>query len=216
MLFFWRCADFFVALAAMGCLVAAMKSLTLIRKPGPGGIALAIALWVAGSDLSFAALGSKPLQGQFASRPPNRVRKVSRSSEKPVHFAASSAKSRPSSASPLHRLGQMIRTVRTTAYTHEESGHQAYGRSTAIGTTLRCSRSYTSAAADWSRFPLGTKFQIVGEPTVYVIDDCGGALYGTDTIDIYRPSLASMNAWGTRHVQIKILETGQRSKSRRS
>lgn len=105
-------------------------------------------------------------------------------------------------------LGQnsSTRLVRTTAYTHEEADHAAYGRSTAIGTTLRCSRTYTSAAADWSRFPLGTKFQIVGEPTIYVIDDCGGALWGTDTIDIYRPNLAAMNAWGTRHVEIKILE----------
>jgi len=86
-------------------------------------------------------------------------------------------------------------------------------RSTAIGTTLRCSRDYTSAAADWSRFPLGTKFQIVGEPTVYVIDDCGGALYGTNTIDIYRPNLAAMHAWGTRHVQIKILQRAAKRSS---
>ena len=45
-----------------------------------------------------------------------------------------------------------------------------------------------SAAADWSRFPLGTRFQIVGTQDRYVIDDYGGALVGTNTIDLYKTS----------------------------
>ena len=45
-----------------------------------------------------------------------------------------------------------------------------------------------SAAADWSRYPVGTRFRIVGKPYEYVIDDYGSALVGTDTIDLYKPS----------------------------
>ncbi len=63
-----------------------------------------------------------------------------------------------------------------------------------------------SAAADWSRYPLGTKFRMVGQPHVYVIDDYGSALVGTDTIDIYKPNLTMMKEWGVREIDIEILE----------
>ncbi|MEY2550660.1 MAG: hypothetical protein QOG12_804, partial [Verrucomicrobiota bacterium] len=69
-----------------------------------------------------------------------------------------------------------IANVRTTAYTHSEKG----GRRNAIGVRLSGS-SVMSAASDWSRFPLGTRFQIVGTADRYVIDDYGGALIGTNT-----------------------------------
>ena len=106
-------------------------------------------------------------------------------------------------------------SVRTTAYTHTESDHITYGAATAAGTKLRTGVKYNSAAADWSRFPLGTVFRIKGEPTVYVIDDYGSALVGTSTIDIYRPTIASMNKWGVRNVEIEILKTGDVKKSRK-
>ncbi len=115
--------------------------------------------------------------------------------------------------SPLRKLNS-THSVRTTAYTHSESDHLVYGRKTAIGSTLRNSTHHTSAAADWSRFPLGTTFKIVGEPTTYVIEDYGSALVGTNTIDIYRPSRSSMNRWGVRHVEIKILKAGCFDRSR--
>jgi len=124
------------------------------------------------------------------------------------------APSVPRSINPVEgmaEIGRSIRKmfVRTTAYTHTESDHLEYGNKNAIGTTLQCRKDYTSAAADWSRFPLGTKFRIVGDPTVYVVDDCGGALWGTSTIDIYKPSMSAMHAWGTRHVEIEILDFGK-------
>ncbi len=98
-------------------------------------------------------------------------------------------------------------TVRTTAYTHSETDHLGYGKKTAIGTILQ-SGKVNSAAADWSVFPVGTKFRIVGDDTVYEVDDYGSALVGTETIDIYRPSRGSMNHWGVRHVDIEIVEEG--------
>lgn len=104
--------------------------------------------------------------------------------------------------------------VRTTAYTHTESDHVQYGRKTALGTRLKYGKSYSSAAADWSKFPVGTKFKIDGMPATFVIDDYGSALVGTETIDIYQPSRSAMNKWGVRHVDIKILEYGDFEKSR--
>lgn len=82
----------------------------------------------------------------------------------------------------------------------------------AIGSRLQ-SGSLNSAAADWSRFPVGTKFRIVDDDTTYVVDDYGPALVGTDTIDLYVPSLRIMNQWGAREVKIEVLEKGSYEKS---
>ncbi len=97
--------------------------------------------------------------------------------------------------------------IRTTAYTHTESDHLIYGRKTAAGTTLKYGK-VRSAAADWSKFPIGTKFRIKGDPSLYQVDDYGGALVGKNTIDLYKPSLSSMNRWGARHIEIQIVEWG--------
>ncbi len=97
--------------------------------------------------------------------------------------------------------------VRTTAYTHSESGHRRYGRSNAVGTQLAVG-GCNSAAADWSRFPLGTKFKILGQKQLYVIDDYGSALVGKNTIDLYVPTRAMMSYWGSRNVTIELLELG--------
>ncbi|MCB1237675.1 MAG: 3D domain-containing protein [Verrucomicrobiae bacterium] len=104
--------------------------------------------------------------------------------------------------------------VRTTAYTHTESDHIEYGKKTAAGTKLQYGKKYSSAAADWSKFPLGTRFKIDGMDTTFVIDDYGSALVGTETIDIYQPSRSAMNRWGVRHVDIRILNYGDFEKSR--
>lgn len=70
-----------------------------------------------------------------------------------------------------------------------------------------------SAASDWSRFPLGTRFRIVGTSDEYMIDDYGLALIGTNTIDLYKPSRLDMKRWGVRHVDIDILEWGSNEQS---
>ncbi|HSV63301.1 MAG TPA: 3D domain-containing protein [Chthoniobacterales bacterium] len=101
-----------------------------------------------------------------------------------------------------------IANVRTTAYTHTERG----GRKNAVGARL-AGANVMSAAADWSRFPLGTRFQIVGTPDRYVIDDYGGALIGTDTIDLYKTSRSAMRQWGVRHVDIDVIEWGSKEQS---
>jgi 3D (Asp-Asp-Asp) domain-containing protein len=104
------------------------------------------------------------------------------------------------------------KVVKTTAYTDSESGHRRYGVKNAIGSHLQ-SGSIHSAAADWSHFPLGTKFRIVDNDKTYVVDDYGSALVGTDSIDLYVPSPRLMNQWGSRRVTIEVLEKGSFEKS---
>jgi 3D (Asp-Asp-Asp) domain-containing protein len=177
-----------------------------------------------------------------------------------------------------------MQTVRTTAYTHTESDHLAYGARNALGGTLQSATvpegpyrtrralkvssawdvdeevtitvmtrekrlalakkakaksklkakaekgkkgkkgKYArarkpqpprigSAAADWSRWPVGTTFRLVRTGQVYKIDDYGWALAGRNTIDLYMSSKADMNRWGVRHEPIEIIKWGDRQAS---
>ena len=97
--------------------------------------------------------------------------------------------------------------VKTTAYTHTESDHIVHGTKTAAGGSLKYG-NVRSAAADWSVYPVGTVFHIEGDKTIYEVDDYGSALVGTETIDLYKPSKASMNEWGSRQVNINVMKWG--------
>lgn len=103
-----------------------------------------------------------------------------------------------------------IEKVRTTAYTHNEGS----GGRNAIGRRL-ASAGIKSAASDWSRFPLGTHFRVLGTKDEYMIDDYGGALVGTNTIDLYHPSKLEMRRWGVRRVDIEVLHWGSDGESLR-
>lgn len=123
------------------------------------------------------------------------------------------------SSSSNHKQSQKILSsakvipgVRTTAYTHTESDHLIHGTSTAVGSNLKYGK-VRSAAADWSVYPVGTIFQIEGTPYVYQVDDYGSALVGTNTIDLYKPDRQTMNEWGVRKVNIRVLKWGSFSKS---
>ena len=99
------------------------------------------------------------------------------------------------------------RVVRTTAYSHEENEVGAPWRKNAVGTYLKYG-NVRSAAADWSKYPVGTKFKIKGLPYTYIVDDYGSALVGTNTIDIYQPTLGTMDRWGTRKAEISVIRWG--------
>lgn len=114
---------------------------------------------------------------------------------------------------PIYHKNQRTRAVRTTAYTHSESDHLVYGRKNAIGTNLKYTTTVRSAAADWSFYPLGTKFRVKGQPYLYVVDDYGSALTGTGTIDIYQPSKQLMRKWGRRYIEITIVQWGSAERS---
>jgi 3D (Asp-Asp-Asp) domain-containing protein len=121
----------------------------------------------------------------------------------------------PSSPSPsLFKKGStLFARVKTTAYCHKEADSLQYGHDSAVGCNLRHDQ-VRSAAADWSVFPVGTIFKITGMTgIVYRIDDYGSALVGTRTIDIYQPTFAHMNRWGSRVCEIEIVKWGSFSKS---
>ncbi len=122
-------------------------------------------------------------------------------------FFASCAQQSKSRLVSAVGVGHMQK-VRTTAYTHSERG----GRRNALGSRLS-SRRMMSAASDWSRFPLGTRFRIVDTREEYIIDDYGTALIGTSTIDLYKPTRLEMKRWGVRNVDIDILGWGSDEQS---
>ena len=110
---------------------------------------------------------------------------------------------------PTLTSGRRIPHVRTTAYTHHEGGSGVHN---ALGEYLS-GRHVMSAASDWSRYPLGTRFRLADTNEEYVIDDYGGALIGTDTIDLYKPSRLEMKNWGVRYVDIDVLQWGSEEQS---
>jgi 3D (Asp-Asp-Asp) domain-containing protein len=122
-------------------------------------------------------------------------------------FASCAQQPAPLTSSPsVHRMQK----VRPTAYTRRE--RSGGGGDNAIGFYLS-GRHVKSAASDWSRFPLGTRFRIVDTREEYMIDDYGAALVGTNTIDLYKPSRLDMKRWGVRHVDIDILQWGSEEQS---
>jgi 3D (Asp-Asp-Asp) domain-containing protein len=110
--------------------------------------------------------------------------------------------------------GPRIEGVKTTAYSSSPEDNGNYGPKNALGRPLK-SGSVTSAAADWSRYPVGTKFRIVETGQQYVVDDYGSALVGTGTIDLYKSSDSQVDRWGVRRVTIEILEWGSPERSLR-
>lgn len=119
--------------------------------------------------------------------------------EQPAHVTQNAA---------ANLRSRRMQGVRTTAYTRTERG----GHHNAIDASLS-SKHVMSAASDWSRFPLGTRFRIVDTKEEYVIDDYGTALVGTNTIDLYKPTRLRMRQWGVRHVDIDILQWGSEEQS---
>ena len=105
------------------------------------------------------------------------------------------------------RRGEIIATnrmrVRTTAYT---GTFNAISRRLSHGLV-------TSAASDWSQFPVGTRFRIRQTGQLYEIDDYGSALVGTRTIDLCMPCARVMHQWGVRWVDIDVLQWGSPRRS---
>jgi hypothetical protein len=60
---------------------------------------------------------------------------------------------------------------------------------------------------------VGTTFRIKGLPYLYVVDDYGSALTGTGTIDIYKPNKDIMKLWGSRNVELTVIQWGSFTRS---
>jgi len=96
-------------------------------------------------------------------------------------------------------------TTRVTKTTH--------GAKRAIAVTRR--PKIGSAAADWSRWPVGTTFRLLSTGQIYRVDDYGWALSGRNTIDLYMATRSAMNSWGARQEPIQILQWGDPQESLR-
>jgi len=70
-----------------------------------------------------------------------------------------------------------------------------------------------SAAADWSRWPMGTTFRLLSTGQMYRVDDYGWALSGRNTIDLYMANSRDMNTWGARQETIQVLQWGDAQQS---
>ena len=72
-----------------------------------------------------------------------------------------------------------------------------------------------SAAADWSRWPMGTTFRLLSTGQMYRVEDYGWALSGRNTIDLYMANSHDMNSWGAREETIQVLQWGDPQQSLR-
>src|SRR5438309_439756 len=62
-----------------------------------------------------------------------------------------------------------------------------------------------SAAADWSRWPMGTTFRLLSTGQTYRIEDYGWAVSGRNTIDPDMSNQRDMNTCGARQEPIQNL-----------
>jgi len=94
-------------------------------------------------------------------------------------------------------------TVMATAYSEEESSN-TWGLQTATGVdAVRDPNSWSTIAVDPKVIPLGTKVYVEGYGYA-IAQDTGSAIIGKH-IDCFFYSVADMNAWGTRTVNVYIL-----------
>ena len=99
------------------------------------------------------------------------------------------------------------RVVTTTRVTKTSRG--GVRRAVAVSQPARIG----SAAADWSRWPVGTTFRLISTGQIYRVEDYGWALSGRNTIDLYMATPRDMNTWGARQEPIQVLHWGDPQES---
>jgi 3D (Asp-Asp-Asp) domain-containing protein len=106
---------------------------------------------------------------------------------------------------------QPVRVVRvkTTTTTRVTKKSRKVKRAIAVAQPPRIG----SAAADWSRWPMGTTFRLLSTGQIYRVEDYGWALSGRNTIDLYMASPRDMDSWGAREEPIQVLRWGDPQQS---
>jgi 3D (Asp-Asp-Asp) domain-containing protein len=171
-------------------------------------LAIAVSLFTSCGSSGIAVIPKSRIGGSYASN-----QQFALPGPSATAVAAAASKPRDKHSMPVYSFSERNRVVRTTAYTCSEDDHLIYGSKNATGTQLRYTNRVRSAAADWSFYPVGTTFRIKGLPYLYVVDDYGSALTGTGTVDIYKPNKEIMNLWGTRKVEMTIVQWGSFTRS---
>jgi 3D (Asp-Asp-Asp) domain-containing protein len=109
----------------------------------------------------------------------------------------------------LEETKTTTRVTSTTTKTRVVKTSRLTRRAIAVGRLPRIG----SAAADWSRWPMGTTFRLLSTGQMYRVEDYGWALSGRNTIDLYMASQRDMNSWGARQEPIQILKWGDSQQS---
>lgn len=141
------------------------------------------------------------------------VRKTSLFAAAAVMAMANSACSTLAEKKPAGDRSEKTKVpVLATAYSSAAKCNGKWAGRNAIGGRLK-SGAVNSAASDWSRFPVGTKFRVVETGKVYVVDDYGSAMVGRDKVDLYMTDYRSVYRWGRRNVTLEVIEWGCHEKS---
>ncbi len=110
----------------------------------------------------------------------------------------------------MQETGKATRVTTTTATrVTKTTTTRGVKRAVAVGKPPRIG----SAAADWSRWPMGTTFRLLSTGQMYRVEDYGWALSGRNTIDLYMANQRDMNSWGARQEPIQILQWGNPQQS---
>ncbi|HWY41571.1 MAG TPA: hypothetical protein VNX27_12345 [Chthoniobacterales bacterium] len=105
------------------------------------------------------------------------------------------------------KKGTRVTTTVTTTRVTKTMTTTARGAKRAVATS-KVPPQIGSAAADWSRWPMGTTFRLLSTGQMYRVEDYGWALSGRNTIDLYMANQRDMNAWGARQEPIQVLHWG--------
>ena len=127
-----------------------------------------------------------------------------------INISSSDAKLERFSLDKPKKATRVTTTVTTTRVTKTTTS--ARGAKWAVAVSKVPPR-IGSAAADWSRWPVGTTFRLVSTGQLYCVEDYGWALSGRNTIDLYMANQRDMNAWGARQEPIQILHWGDPQQS---
>ena len=108
------------------------------------------------------------------------------------------------------RVTTTVTTTRTTKATKATVVMRGAKRAVAVSSKPP---RIGSAAADWSRWPVGTTFRLLSTGQMYRVEDYGWALSGRNTIDLYMSNRGDMNSWGARQEPIQVLHWGDAQQS---
>ena len=109
------------------------------------------------------------------------------------------------SASSVHADDEPATIIEATVTAYAAGGDGGnVGSMTATGVQAH----WGTVAADWRRYPPGTRLQIEGFPNeTFVVEDTGGGVRG-DTFDIWFSDLPTAVAFGTKTLHVTILGAG--------
>jgi 3D (Asp-Asp-Asp) domain-containing protein len=127
-----------------------------------------------------------------------------------INISSSDTKLERFSLDKPKKTTRVTTTVTTTRVTKTNANTRGTKRAVASG---KSPPRIGSAAADWSRWPMGTTFRLLSTGQMYRVEDYGWALSGRNTIDLYMANQRDMNAWGARQEPIQILHWGDPQQS---